>query len=136
LPNIDSERQEGCPFCNMLSSRIIAVNALSYAVRDLYPDTVLHTLIIPKRHVADYFDLRQPERRAIHRLMEAERERVRSIDKTVSAFNIAINCGKDAGQTVLHCHIHLVPRRHGDDAELDRALPGVVSNKHAVGGSP
>ncbi len=131
---VGPEREAACPFCNMPSVRITVANELCYAVRDLYPDTALHTLIIPKRHVVDYFDLRQPERCAIHCLMEAERTRLKAIDRSVSGFNIAINCGTDAGQTVLHCHIHLVPRRRGDNAELDRSLPGVVPNMRPIVG--
>jgi len=127
---IDAQRARHCPFCTMPAGRIIAINELAYAIRDLYPDTSLHTLIIPKRHIADYFDLGQAERHAIHSLMEAERDNIRSTDKAVLAFNVAINCGKDAGQTILHCHIHLIPRRRADNADPGRSVLGIVPNEH------
>ncbi len=67
------DRQEGCVFCDPPTDRSVASNELAYAVRDRYPVTNGHTLVIPKRHVADYFDLYQPERNAIEQLLNAPR---------------------------------------------------------------
>lgn len=107
-------RSSGCLFCEIPSKRIIVENELAYAVHDGYPVTQLHSLIIPKRHVVDYFGLSRPELNACDSLIKAMRGQIQESDSTVSAFNIGMNAGEDAGQTVFHCHIHLIPRRRGD----------------------
>jgi hypothetical protein len=81
------------------------------------------------RHVAEYFDLYQPERNAAQALLEAEREKIRSTDKEVSGFNVGINCGEDAGQTIFHCHIHMIPRRKGDVDDARGGIRGVIPAK-------
>jgi ATP adenylyltransferase len=81
---------------------------------DKYPVTAGHKLVIPKRHVAEYFDLGRPELNAVHFLLEQLKKRIQENDPAVKGFNIGINCGATAGQTVFHCHIHLIPRRDGD----------------------
>jgi diadenosine tetraphosphate (Ap4A) HIT family hydrolase/5-methylcytosine-specific restriction endonuclease McrA len=129
VPASYRQRMGGCAFCDMPSARIVAENELCYAVRDLYPVTPQHTLVIPKRHVADYFDLYQPERNAAQALLEAERESIKSTDTEVSAFNVGINCGEDAGQTIFHCHIHLIPRRKGDIDNPRGGVRGVIPSK-------
>jgi diadenosine tetraphosphate (Ap4A) HIT family hydrolase len=83
-------------------------------VRDKYPVTSLHTLVIPRRHVADYFDLHDSEVRAIHRLVSEIRWAIQEADSSVDAFNVGVNSGPAAGQTVPHCHVHVIPRRRGD----------------------
>jgi ATP adenylyltransferase len=123
------QRVVGCAFCDMQAARIVVENELCYAVRDLYPVSRQHTLVIPKRHVADYFDLYQPDRNAAQALLEAEREKIRSTDKEVSGFNVGINCGEDAGQTIFHCHIHLIPRRKGDIDDARGGVRGVIPAK-------
>lgn len=129
IPDSYGQRVGGCAFCDMPAARIVAENELCYAVRDLYPVTRQHTLVIPKRHVADYFDLYQPERNAAQVLLEAEREKIGSTDKEVSGFNVGINCGEDAGQTIFHCHIHLIPRRKGDVDDARGGVRGVIPAK-------
>ncbi len=109
-------RQKGCLFCEAERSRV-AENELAFAIRDGFPVTPLHTLIIPLRHAATYFDLFEPERRAINLLLDQVRSDILASDKTVEGFNIGMNCGEVAGQTVMHCHVHLIPRRRGDVAE-------------------
>ena len=123
------ERSSECPFCQLTPSRLVAENELAVAFRDAYPVTELHTLVIPKRHVADYFDLFQPERNAIQRLMDDQRRLIVTADPLVTGFNIGINAGKDAGQTIFHCHMHLIPRRSGDVADPRGGVRGVVPSK-------
>jgi len=106
-------RQSDCIFCNM-SRKIIAENELSIAFYDKFPVTSKHVLIIPKRHCIDYFELSQPEINAMNRLTHVLKEQLKSEDSNISGFNIGFNSGEDAGQTVLHCHMHLIPRRKGD----------------------
>jgi len=102
---------------------------LAMAFRDAYPVTELHTLIVPKRHVADHFDLFQPERNAMQALMEDQRRQIIEADASVTGFNIGINAGKDAGQTIFHCHMHLIPRRVGDVEDPRGGVRGVIPSK-------
>jgi len=103
-----------CLFCNIEGERVIADNNLAYAVRDGFPVTELHTLIIPKRHVEDYFSLTQEELLACDNLIRYLKDEIMNSDSSVDGFNIGMNAGESAGQTIFHCHIHLIPRRSGD----------------------
>ena len=127
--NSYSDRDSGCIFCNDCAGRLIAENELCFAIRDGFPVTDLHTLIIPKRHVADYFDLYQPELNAIHELLAQQKQSIMHEDKTVTGFNIGINAGKSAGQTVFHVHVHVIPRRDGDVDEPRGGVRGVIASK-------
>ena len=124
-----NDREEGCLFCELSKDRIIAENKLAYAVYDGYPVTERHTLIIPKRHTPTYFDLYQPEINACNQLLQEMKTRVEEQDKTVTSFNIGINNGEDAGQTIFHCHIHLIPRRQGDVDTPKGGVRGVIPSK-------
>lgn len=110
-------REEGCLFCDVQSKdrqRIVAENSLAYAIRDGFPVTEYHTLFIPKRHAKDYFELTQAEINAINQLINEQKALLDKSDKTIDGYNIGMNCGETAGQTVFHCHVHLIPRRKGD----------------------
>jgi len=87
---------------------------LAYVIHDAFPVTPGHTLIIPKRHVATYFDLGQAEVNACTQLLHAAKARIEAMDPSVQGFNIGVNDGEVAGQTILHCHLHVIPRRPGD----------------------
>jgi len=93
-------REAGCAFCELPADKIIAQNELCIAVADKFPVTSGRTLIIPKRHVPEYFDLGRPELNAVHFLLEQLKRRLQSSDPTVAGFNVGINCGEAAGQTV------------------------------------
>ena len=103
-----------CLFCNIHSSRIVLENDFAYAIADGFPVTERHHLIIPKRHVNDYFSLDTAELEACHALLLQLRHRLCEHDIRIQGFNIGMNCGEIAGQTIFHCHIHLIPRRNGD----------------------
>lgn len=124
-----SHRQHGCIFCEIASDRIISENELAIAIRDAFPVTELHTLIIPKRHISSYFELFQPELNAIQELLQCEKNRILKDDNSVSGFNIGNNSGADAGQTILHCHVHLIPRRFGDVVNPQGGVRGVITDK-------
>ena len=113
-----------CLFCNPKASRIAYENDLAYASYDTYPVSGHHCLIIPKRHVADYFELSDKEVIACNNLIKIIKKEVLDKDKSVKAFNIGTNAGKVAGQSIMHCHIHLIPRREGD---VDNPQGGVRS---------
>ena len=111
------DREIDCLFCNLQiddRKRITAENDLAYAIRDGFPVTEGHTLFIPKRHTVDYFSLEQKEVLAINQLMDLNRQLLQNEDSTIDGFNIGMNCGETAGQTIFHCHVHLIPRRKGD----------------------
>ena len=110
-------RHDQCLFCNIQktdSERLISENHLSYVIRDAFPVTDGHTLIIPKRHVSDYFGLTQAEINSTNKLIQQQKNFLEQGDPTIEGFNIGMNCGEVAGQTIFHCHIHLIPRRTGD----------------------
>ena len=86
-----------CLFCNIGSNRLIAESELCFAIRDTFPVTEHHTLVIPKRHVADYFDLHQPERNAIEAMLHEQRQSILEQNDTVTGFNVGINAGASAG---------------------------------------
>jgi ATP adenylyltransferase len=122
-------RQLGCIFCEVPEERIIAYNPLAFAIRDKHPVTELHTLIIPKRHANTFFDLFEPEKRAINQLLEKLRADVINKDSAVKGFNIGVNNGTVAGQTVDHAHVHLIPRRQGDVKDPRGGVRGVIPDK-------
>ena len=113
-----------CLFCNSNASGIAHENDLAYASYDTYPVSDLHCLIIPTRHVIDYFELSDDEVIACNDLIKIIKKEVLDRDKSVKACNIGTNAGKIAGQSIMHCHIHLIPRREGD---VDNPQGGVRS---------
>lgn len=102
-----------CPFCTMPSHRHFKAGERCYAIHDAYPVSPGHTLILPRRHVASFFDTLPEERAELLSLLDACRQELMA-SHAPSGFNIGINDGKDAGQTVMHLHIHLIPRYAGD----------------------
>ena len=97
-----------CLFCNIQKERVISNNEYAYAIRDGFPVTELHTLVIPKRHVEHYFGLTNDELLACDALLRTLREEILRENDSVEGFNIGINSGAVAGQTIFHCHIHLI----------------------------
>ena len=129
VANSYNDRKEDCLFCELPKGRVIAENKLAYAVYDGYPVTEYHTLIIPKRHTLTYFDLYQPEINACNQLLQDMKSKIEERDESVTGFNIGMNSGKDAGQTIPHCHIHLIPRRQGDVETPKGGVRGVIPSK-------
>ena len=86
-------------------------------------------LILPKRHVRDYFSLNKDELLEIHDLIVSQRKLLEQFDDTISGFNIGMNCGETAGQTIFHCHVHLIPRRSGDVKNPRGGVRHVISGK-------
>ena len=122
-------RMNGCAFCEMPSSRIVGENELALAIRDAFPVSKGHSLMIPKRHVADFFDLDQSERNALQSLLEEQRTSLMKAHADIAGFNVGVNAGKAAGQTVFHCHMHLIPRRMGDVEDPRGGVRGVIPGK-------
>jgi len=124
-------RETNCVFCNVSGSRLVGENALAIAMRDAFAVTELHTLITPKRQVASYFDLFQPECNAIERLLQECRTHILAEDLDVRGFNVGVNDGDEADQTVMHCHLHLIPRRTGDVESPRGGVRGVIPERQS-----
>ena len=124
-------REPECAFCEMPKDHVVAEAELAYAVRDAFPVTPLHTLVIPKRHVRGYFELGRAELNACHRLLDQEKGAIKRADASVEGFNVGVNDGEVAGQTVFHCHIHLIPRRTGDVVDPTGGVRNVIPSKGA-----
>ncbi|MDG1453973.1 MAG: HIT family protein [Methylophilaceae bacterium] len=120
-----------CLFCNIENERIIAENEIAYVIRDGFPVSDKHSLIIPKRHISSYFDLNSYEKSACDELLSNIKNEILLEDNEVTGFNIGINVGKDAGQTIFHCHIHLIPRRNGDIENPKGGVRGVIPSKQS-----
>lgn len=118
-----------CIFCEIESTRIVSSNSLAYVIYDGFPVTEHHCLIIPHRHAESYFDLTDKEREACHDLLVEMKDEIQNSDQSVDGFNIGMNSGHSAGQTIFHCHIHLIPRRSGDVENPRGGVRGVIPDK-------
>ena len=118
-----------CLFCDSKKSGIAQENDLAYASYDSYPVSDHHCLIIPKRHIKDYFDMTNDELIACNDLIQMIKNEILENDNTVKGFNIGTNAGKIAGQSIMHCHIHLIPRREGDVDNPQGGVRSVIPNK-------
>ena len=118
-----------CLFCDSKKSGIVHENDLAYASYDSYPVSDHHCLIIPKRHIKDYFDMNNDELIACNDLIQIVKNEILSKDVNVKGFNIGTNAGKIAGQSIMHCHIHLIPRREGDVGNPQGGVRSVIPLK-------
>jgi len=118
-----------CLFCNIKESELAHQNELAYASYDSYPVSENHCLIIPKRHIKNYFDLSKDELIACDDLIRIVKDEIIKRDKTVKGFNLGTNIGKVSGQSIFHCHFHLIPRRQGDVENPQGGVRSVIPNK-------
>ena len=102
-----------CPFCNLSQERIVAVSEHMRAIRDAFPVSPGHTLLLPRRHVGSLFDLTVVERVELGQLLARVRTALQA-EFRPDGFNVGVNEGAAAGQTVPHLHVHLIPRYRGD----------------------
>jgi ATP adenylyltransferase len=122
-------REPGCVFCDEAEDRAVGGNRLAVAIRDAYPVTPLHTLVIPRRHVTSWADLTRPEAIAVDQLVQATRAAIQAEVPSVTGFNLGVNDGADAGQTIGHAHLHLIPRRPGDTTDPTGGVRGVIPGR-------
>ena len=118
-----------CLFCNINSKDLVFDNEFAFASIDSYPVSKYHSLIVPKRHILDYFELTNDELLACNDLIKKIKKKIQNEDKTVDGFNIGTNSGVAAGQSIMHCHIHLIPRRKGDVDNPQGGVRGVIPSK-------
>ena len=116
-------------FCNIKESGCDYENNLAYASFDSYPVSKDHCLIIPKRHIKDYFGLSKEELIACDQLARTVKDDIISRDQSVKGFNLGTNVGKVAGQSIFHCHFHLIPRRDGDVENPQGGVRSVIPSK-------
>ncbi len=118
-----------CLFCNINSQDLVFDNNFAFVSFDSYPVSKYHSLIVPKRHILDYFELNNDELLACNDLIKKIKKKIQNEDKTVDGFNIGTNSGVAAGQSIMHCHIHLIPRRKGDVDNPQGGVRGVIPSK-------
>jgi diadenosine tetraphosphate (Ap4A) HIT family hydrolase len=119
---------DDCIFCNYNKSEIIAENQFAFAILDKFPVNEGHTLIIPKRHFKNFFEADENEIKAIYSLMHEVKEML-DVQYEPAGYNIGVNVGYYAGQTVMHLHVHLIPRYKGD---VDNPRGGIRNFKSAL----
>jgi len=117
-----------CPFCSIAESRIVVQNEHGFWIHDGYPVSPGHSLVIPKRHVRSFFDVTQDERECLLALLD-DAKAASDASLSPSGFNIGINDGAAAGQTVPHLHIHLIPRFEGDVIDPRGGIRWVIPSK-------
>ncbi len=117
-----------CPFCALPAQRVLFRSDAAVAVRDAYPVTPGHTLVIPRRHVASFFDATPLEREAMLALLDVAKQQLQAEFGT-AGYNIGINDGAAAGQTIGHLHMHLIPRYPGDRPDPRGGVRWVIPDK-------
>jgi len=117
-----------CLFCHLPDSRIIDSSSLAWVIRDAYPVSPGHTLIIPKRHIGSFLEASNDERQELLSLLDQARQKL--IDEfSPAAFNIGINDGAAAGQTIAHLHVHLIPRFTNDQIDPRGGVRWIIPEK-------
>ena len=124
-----SDPNNPCIFCNIKDSDIVFDNEYAIASFDSYPVSKFHSLIFPRRHIVNYFDLTDNELIACNHLIKKLKNKITTEDKMVEGFNVGTNSGMVAGQSIMHCHIHLIPRRKGDVDNPQGGVRSVIPSK-------
>ena len=125
-----SKAANNCIFCIKSNCEIVEEKKFFFIIRDkAYPVTKHHTLIISNRHIDDYFKLTSEELNELNQILKEQKEKLKLLDSTISGYNVGVNIGKDAGQSIMHCHIHLIPRRKGDVDDPKGGVRGVIPSK-------
>jgi len=120
---------ENCIFCHLDKADILQESKNFFVINDRFPVTQGHKLIITKKHKADFFSLDTIETNDLSTLLHELRNNLVKQDTAITGFNVGMNCGISAGQTIFHCHIHLIPRRDNDCIDPRGGVRGVISSK-------
>jgi diadenosine tetraphosphate (Ap4A) HIT family hydrolase len=122
--------KDQCIFCNKTNCKVIQTTKHFFIIRDTaYPVTKHHTLVITNRHVSDYFELKKEEVIELNEILNNQKKELQKLDDQITGFNVGVNIGKDAGQSIMHCHIHLIPRRKDDVEDPRGGVRGVIPSK-------
>ena len=122
--------KDQCVFCNKTNCKVIQTKKYFFIIRDTaYPVTKHHTLIITNRHMNDYFELKKEEIIELNEILCNQKKELQELDSQITGFNVGVNIGKDAGQSIMHCHVHLIPRRKGDVEDPRGGVRGVIPSK-------
>ena len=128
--DLPPDHDPDCLFCSeKVRARALAENGTVFVIEDAFPVTPGHLLLIPTRHSRDYFTMTSQEHGDTDELLSILKEKLCREDDSITGFNIGVNCGESAGQTIMHAHIHLIPRRDGDVDEPMGGVRGVVGEK-------
>ena len=119
---------KSCPFCSLPAERVLGQNAHALWIRDGFPVSRGHSLVIPKRHIGSFFETSPQERAALLELLD-QAQAAAGAEFHPDGFNIGINDGAAAGQTVPHLHIHLIPRFEGDQSDPRGGVRWVIPDK-------
>ena len=114
-----------CPFCSPDKKDIVFENALWYARWDAFPATRGHLLVIPFRHITDYFDTTTEEQGSLPEML-IECKNILDIKFKPAGYHIVINIGEAAEQKVMHCHVHIIPRYSGDTDKTPGGIRGII----------
>ena len=126
----DPDRDPTCAFCaGKVITQAVETHGTVFALQDRHPVTPGHHLVLPRRHAVDYFAMTDQECQDAQDLLRVLRNRLAEQDRTIQGFNVGMNCGESAGQTVPHAHIHLIPRRQGDTPKPRGGVRGVIPGK-------
>lgn len=126
--------EPGCLFCSLQTTkRVVEELDTVFAIADKFPVSRGHHLIIPKRHADDFFSMTDQEQAETVSMLNILKVKLLSEDRSITGFNIGMNCGVSAGQTIFHAHTHLIPRRDGDTEEPKGGVRGVIPEKMGYG---
>lgn len=119
-----------CIFCDFQfdKNKVVIENELAYAIYDSFPVNEGHTLIIPKRHAETFFDLTSEEVEAMYALASEMKKKLDELYHP-DGYNVGLNCGEAAGQTIMHCHMHIIPRYKGDIENPRGGVRKIIKNK-------
>jgi diadenosine tetraphosphate (Ap4A) HIT family hydrolase len=123
------DKMTNCFFCDFPQEEEKRDYGAFFAVADANPVTLGHVMIISKAHAETWFDLDEKQHTELDRVIVAEKEYLLKRDSTITGFNLGMNCGKSAGQTCMHFHCHLIPRRKGDMEDPRGGVRGVIPEK-------
>jgi diadenosine tetraphosphate (Ap4A) HIT family hydrolase len=124
---------DSCPLCSVPESDLVWSSKLVVSLRDRYPVSPGHTLVIPRRHVATYFEATPWEQQAIWQGVEQVKAILDASDRPPDGYNVGFNVGETAGQTVMHLHVHVIPRYAGDMVDPRGGVRGVIPDKQKYG---
>lgn len=118
-----------CPFCTLPTERVLYKNSDFLIIRDAYSVTELHSLIVTKQHDLILSEMSEDQLIFMHEAIKRAKDEILELDSSVTGFNVGINEGVDAGQTVMHFHCHVIPRRNGDMVDPRGGVRGVIPEK-------